>query len=180
MKTLRDDEGFTLIELMIGITILAIALMLGIPSFAEWIQNSQIRTAGESISSGLQNARAEAIRRNTPVQFTLTGTGGAGENGWRVVERNSGTTLQSQPANDGSRNVTLITIPAEARTLTFNGLGRVSSANADGSSVLTRIDIDNPKLSAAISRDLRIVITSGGSIRMCDPNMNITGDPRIC
>lgn len=180
MNATRHDAGFTLIELMIGITILAIALMLGIPSFAEWIQNSQIRTAGESIASGLQSARGEAIRRNTPVQFTLTGAGGTGENGWQIVERNSNTILQSQPANDGSRNVTLATTPADAKTLTFNGLGRVASNNADGTSVLTRIDIDNPKLDAATSRDLRIMIESGGSIRMCDPNMSISGDPRAC
>lgn len=180
MKAHQNENGFTLIELMVGIAVLAIALMLGIPSFADWIQNSQIRTASESISSGLQSARAEAIRRNTPVEFSLTGNGGGGETGWQIVERNSGTALQSQTPGEGSRNVTLTTTPADARKITFTGLGRVATSNADGTAVLTQINIDNPKLTAAQSHDLQIGIASGGSIRMCDPNMTITGDPRKC
>lgn len=180
MTTPNKATGFTLIELMIGIAILAIALALGIPSLAEWIQNSQIRTAGESISAGLQAARNEAIRRNTPIEFMLTGNGGAGETGWQIVVRNTGVVLQTQTAGEGSRNATLVTTPADARMLTFTGLGRVSATNADATPVLTQINIDNPKMSATTSRDLQIGITSGGAIRMCDPNMTITGDPRKC
>lgn len=180
MTTPRQATGFTLIELMIGIAILAIALALGIPSFAEWIQNSQIRTAGESISAGLQAARNEAIRRNTPIEFTLTGNGGAGETGWQIVVRNTGTVLQSQTASEGSRNATLVTTPAGAQTATFTGMGRVASANADASAPIGNICIDNPKLGAAVSRNLRIVISSpGGSTRMCDPNTT-PPDPRSC
>lgn len=180
MATPRKASGFTLIELMIGIAILAIALALGIPSLAEWIQNSQIRTAGESISAGLQAARNEAIRRNTPIEFSLTGNGGAGETGWQIVVRNTGVVLQTQTAGEGSRNATLVATPADARMLTFTGLGRISATNADATPVLTQINIDNPKMSATTSRDLQIGITSGGAIRMCDPNMMITGDPRKC
>lgn len=180
MITPRKATGFTLIELMIGIAILAIAMALGIPSFAEWIQNSQIRTAGESISAGLQSARNEAIRRNTPIEFTLTGNGGAGETGWRTVVRNTDVQLQSQEAGEGSRNATLVTTPADARTLTFTGMGRVASANADASVPIGNICIDNPKIGAAVSRNLRIVISiPGGSIRMCDPN-TMPPDPRSC
>lgn len=180
ITTLRKANGFTLIELMIGIAIMAIAMALGIPGFVDWIQNSQIRTAGESISAGLQTARNEAIRRNTPIEFTLTGNGGAGETGWQILVRNTGTLIQAQAAGEGSRNAALVTTPADARTLTFTGLGRVSTSNADATPVLTQINIDNPLMNANDSRDLQIGITSGGAIRMCDPNMMITGDPRKC
>lgn len=172
--------GFTLIELMVGLAILAISLALGIPGFVDWIQNSQIRTAGESISAGLQSARNEAIRRNTPIEFTLTGNGGAGETGWQIVVRNTGAVLQAQTAGESSRNATLVTTPADARMLTFTGLGRVSGTNADATAVLTQINIDNPTINATTSRDLQIGITAGGAIRMCDPNMTITTDPRSC
>lgn len=180
MTTPRQATGFTLIELMIGIAILAIALALGIPGFVEWVQNTQIRTAGESISAGLQTARNEAIRRNTPIEFTLTGNGGAGETGWQIVVRNTGILLQAQAAGEGSRNATLVTTPADARTVTFTGLGRASGTNADATPVLTQINIDNATMNATTSRDLQIGITSGGAIRMCDPNMTITTDPRSC
>ncbi len=172
--------GFTLIELVIAIAIMAIAMGLGLPGFMDWIQNTQIRTAAESISAGLQAARNEAIRRNTPIEFTLTGNGGTGETGWQIVVRNTGEAIQAQAAGEGSRSATLVTTPADARTVTFTGLGRVSGTNADATPVLTQINIDNPALDATNSRDLQIGITSGGAIRMCDPNMTISGDPRKC
>lgn len=187
MTTPRQATGFTLIELMIGIAILAIAMALGIPSFAEWIQNSQIRTAGESISAGLQAARNEAIRRNTPIEFTLTGNGGAGETGWQIAIRNTGVVLQAQTAGEGSRNATVVTKPADARTITFTGMGRVANPNSDASSPIKNICIDNPKLGTAVSRNLRIEVVPdrggipdwGGATRMCDPN-TATPDPRAC
>jgi type IV fimbrial biogenesis protein FimT len=65
-------SGFSLIELMIGITIVGILFIMGIPSFKSWIQNTQIRTATEAIQNGIEVARAEAVRRNTLVRFQLT------------------------------------------------------------------------------------------------------------
>jgi len=58
----RRQQGVTLIELMVGIAILATLLAMGIPAFTGWIQDTQVRTAAESILNGLQTARAEAVR----------------------------------------------------------------------------------------------------------------------
>jgi type IV fimbrial biogenesis protein FimT len=180
MTSRRSLEGLSLIEMLVVVAIVAILASAGIPSFNEWIQNTQIRTAAESIASGLQTARAEAIRRSTPIEFTLTGNGGVGETGWQIVERNTGAILQSAPASEGSRNATLTTTPGDARTVTFSSLGRVADSNSDATPVLNQIDIDNTNLDSSISRDLRIGITVGGSIRMCDPAVYTTGDPRKC
>lgn len=65
-------SGFSLVELMIGVTIVGILFIMGVPSFKSWIQNTQIRTATEAIQNGLELARAEAVRRNTQVRFQLT------------------------------------------------------------------------------------------------------------
>lgn len=181
MTSRRSLEGLSLIEMLVVVAIVAILAATGIPSFNEWIQNTQIRTAAESIASGLQTARAEAIRRSTPVEFTLTGNGGAGETGWQIVERNTGDILQSAPAGEGSRNATLATTPGDARTLTFSSLGRALDSNADATPRLEKIDIDNLNLAPSISRNLRIELTLGGSIRMCDPDPAIDEmDPRKC
>ena len=180
MASLSKIKGLSLIEMLVVVAIVGILAAAGIPSFNEWIQNTQIRTAAESIASGLQTARAEAIRRSTPIEFTLIGNGGAGETGWQIVERNTGLPLQSAPASEGSRNATLATTPGDARTVTFSSLGRVNDNNADATPVLTQINIDNPSLDTSVSRDLRIAISVGGSIRMCDPAVYITGDPRKC
>ena len=71
---LNRQAGMTLIELMIGIVLLAILLALGAPTFFRWTQNSQIRNAAEAIQNGLTLARAEAVRRNTTVRFQLVTT----------------------------------------------------------------------------------------------------------
>jgi type IV fimbrial biogenesis protein FimT len=68
----HNEAGFTLVELLIGVTIMGILLVMGLPSFKSWIQNTQIRTATEAIQNGLELARAEAVRRNTQVRFQLT------------------------------------------------------------------------------------------------------------
>ena len=63
------QRGVTLIELMIGLAIVALVLFVAVPSFGIFLQNSQIRNAAGSVLDGLQLARNEAIRRNSPVRF---------------------------------------------------------------------------------------------------------------
>lgn len=172
------QRGVTLIELMIAIAILGLLLGLGVPSFGAWIQNTQIRNAAESVQNGLNLARAEAVRRNIAVKFTL-GTGSS----WTVALSSAGTSIQSNPNSEGASNATVTATPAGATTATFNGLGRII-ANADGSAIVTQLDFAVPTtiLSASEQRELRITIdTPGGSIRMCDPDPSVSsGDPRKC
>jgi prepilin-type N-terminal cleavage/methylation domain-containing protein len=73
------SRGFTMIELLIGIVVLAILLGMGAPSFMTWMQNAQIRNAADAVLNGMQLARTEAIRRNKPVQFALSSN-----SGWNV------------------------------------------------------------------------------------------------
>lgn len=68
----RVTRGFTIIELMVTIAIVAIILMLGVPSFSSLLQNHKLTSAAKSFTEGLQVARTEAIRRNTSVEFVLS------------------------------------------------------------------------------------------------------------
>ena len=63
--------GLNLIEVMISLAVLSILIGLGAPGFVEWLQNQQTRAAAEATLNGLQVARGEAVRRNTPVRFAL-------------------------------------------------------------------------------------------------------------
>ena len=65
------QNGFTLIELMISLAVLGVLISLGAPGFVEWLQNQQIRGVAEATLNGLQVARGEAVRSNTPVRFQL-------------------------------------------------------------------------------------------------------------
>jgi type IV fimbrial biogenesis protein FimT len=178
-------KGVTLIELSISITILAVLLVLGIPSFTEWIQNIQIRNAAESALNGLQLARSEAIRSNGYTQFIM----GPGT-GWRVITLTppSGgvgsacqeiTQIQRREHSEGSVNATVTVTPAGASTVTFTPLGWVGTGNASCGVSITQLDFDSATLSAERSRELRIVITAGGGIRLCDPQV-AANDPRAC
>ena len=170
--------GISLIEIMVAVAIIGVVMAMGMPMFSTWIQNTQIRSAAEAIHSGLQVARNEAIRRNAAVQFKL-------DNGtntqWRVnmFDDPDGTPLQSRAAEEGSINATIARTPGDADTVTFSALGRVVP-NADASSLLTMVEVDNLLIPAvADRRTLRIIIPTGGAIRLCDPKV-AAGDPRAC
>jgi prepilin-type N-terminal cleavage/methylation domain-containing protein len=72
------QRGMTLIEMAIGLVIVGLLLVMALPGFGTWLQNSQIRNAAESLQNGLQLTRAEAVRRNTRVQFVLGSVLGGG------------------------------------------------------------------------------------------------------
>lgn len=178
------QAGASLIETVIAIVVLAILVAMGVPAFTEWLNNAQIRTAAESVLSGLQTARNEAVRRNANVQFTLLSPTTVGGTGWTVSIPGTGQLIQSAAAGEGSRTAIITPTPGDAYAVTLTGYGRTpeppANLNADGSSLLTQIDFDSSVLSAADSRELRIVITAGGQIRMCDPNIGDATNPRAC
>ena len=168
---------------MIGIVILAIAMAVGMPSYSQWIQNTSIRNAAESILNGMQRARAEAVSRNTTVTFTL-----GGGPFWAITDTGADpdADVESRPAGEIPQTVSMVLSPAAIppatapTTLTFNNLGTVI-ANADGSDSITQIDIDSTVLSAEDSRNLRITVGAGGNVRLCDPDPGVADtDPRHC
>lgn len=172
------QRGISLIEVMIAVVIIGIVMALGMPAYGTWIQNTQIRTAADSILAGLQTAKNEAIRRNAAVQFKLDGVT---TTAWRVnfFSDPDGTPLQSRPAAEGSPNATITVTPGDATTVTFSALGRVIP-NADASPSITSVLVDNPLIAVVEDRrTLQLIIPAGGAIRLCDPKV-AAGDPRAC
>jgi type IV fimbrial biogenesis protein FimT len=170
--------GFTLIEMMITIAVLAILVALALPAMGNWIKNAQIRTAAESLQNGLQKARNEAARQNAAVEFVI-GPGSA----WTVRLANVNTVIESRPAGEGSPQVVLTPQPAVATTVTFDGMGRRMNANAAGEGpVLTQICVDLPAavLAAAETHDLELDVSLSGAVRMCDPKVSNLTDNRVC
>ncbi len=194
----RRQRGVTLLELMLGMVLMALLLAMGVPSYTSWIRNTHNRTAAESILNGLQMARNEAVRRNTLVRFSLTD--GDGLVAWTVGCVNASTTcpavIQSRPAEEGSSQARVgvskdaIPMPTPATQfnaalaagteltagVTFNGIGRVLPANVGDD--FTRADITNA--TNANSRRYVVVVGVGGQIRMCDPNQAIANNPQGC
>jgi type IV fimbrial biogenesis protein FimT len=181
LATLHRQHGVSLVELAIGMVILATLLAVGAPSFSGWIQSTKIRTATEAILNGIQLARAEAVRLNSPVQFVL-GTDGS-DTGWTVGCVTATDTcpdpIQTHTSEEGS-TADIVVATDQATTVTFNGLGRMTAPAADNS-----IDITNPHggdctAAGGPMRCLRVVVTTGGQIRMCDPAVELAASPQGC
>jgi type IV fimbrial biogenesis protein FimT len=114
-----NNQGFTLLELMVTVAIAAILVTMAVPTFRDTIRNNRLVTTNNMLLASLNLARSEAIKRNMPVtvrkvdnnSFTNLGAGADWENGWDVftdVNNNSnfdaGTdvlikTYQSVPVN---------------------------------------------------------------------------------
>jgi type IV fimbrial biogenesis protein FimT len=62
---MNKHSGFTLIELMISIVVLAVVLALGIPSFQEFIKNNRLAGQTNDLVMAIQMARNEAVKRGT-------------------------------------------------------------------------------------------------------------------
>jgi type IV fimbrial biogenesis protein FimT len=167
-------QGFTLIEMMVVVAIIVIVMTLGLPSYRVWVQNTQIYNAAESTLSGLQKAKAEAVKRNTNVQFVL-GTDPA----WQL-QVPAGAVIEAATPQ-GAKNVTSTATPTGATTVTFSNLGGVTT-NLDGSATITQIDFTSSLVQN--TRNLRVTIGVNGigsGIRMCDPSAELsTTDPRHC
>lgn len=178
MLTKRRDPhrsaGFTLIEVVIVMTILALTLALGAGSYQTWIASTAVRNGAEALISGLQLARAEALGRNVPVFFVKDATG----SGWCVgLESACTTKLHVRSGGDGSSHVAVAYLNGASQVMQFDSFGRLQSPTP-GAGLFVSFDITHENITDA--RKLRVTVDVGGNSRMCDPNVSAVGDPRKC
>jgi type IV fimbrial biogenesis protein FimT len=174
LTAMRDGEGFTLIELMIVLVILAVMALIALPNMNVWLQNTQIRTAGEAILNGMQLARAEAIRRNTAIELRMDTA-----SGWTVRVVGTGEVLQSRLHTQGTSAASVAIAPVGATKITFDSFGSVVDPNPDATARITEIKIDSTAIAGPDSRELCVMVKVGGNIRLCDPQVAAT-DTRSC
>jgi type IV fimbrial biogenesis protein FimT len=182
----RRSRGFTLIELAVTVALLGLLLAASAPGILDWLRNSRIRNVATSVTVGLQKARMEAIRRNAPVRFVLVNdacTASAGGIGWVVSINDPGgncaeaSIIERSGSGIGAGVVTVAATAADAtatHTVSFNGFGEVLGVGA-----IATVAVDGAA-GGVDHRDLRIVVGSGGTVRMCDPAVTLNTDPRKC
>jgi type IV fimbrial biogenesis protein FimT len=83
MRPMNLQRGFTIIELMVVISILAILATLAAPSFRELLAVQRVKNSASDLFADMALARNEAIRRNSSVTISAINT--SWDNGWSVV-----------------------------------------------------------------------------------------------
>jgi len=66
-KTPKPGQGFSLVELLIALALLAIVLAFAVPNFRQSILNNRVKAATETLISVINMARNEAIAQNKTV-----------------------------------------------------------------------------------------------------------------
>lgn len=107
---MQHSRAFTLIELMITLSILAILLAIAAPSFRDSIQNNRTQTIANDLTTALQFARSEAVKRGTKVDICRRNGNVCADaadwgNGW-LVKVNGGAVIRVWEAVGGQNTVT--------------------------------------------------------------------------
>lgn len=118
-----SQTGFTLIEVLITLSIVAILLTIGMPAMRDAIFVQKVKSAVTDIHVSLSYARSEAIKRNSNVDIVPVVTN-SWMDGWNV--QTGGTTLKALDAYPDL----LITGPLG--TITYQRNGRLSGGSATG------------------------------------------------
>lgn len=156
-------RGFTLVELMVTIAVMAILLGIAIPSFTEMTLSSKLRSYANDLVASANLARGEAIKRNAVVTLCVStnGTSCAASGGWEqgwivlsgttVIQRQqaaaSGFKISSaainigfQPAGVGTTQATLVvcratpSVGSQERVVSISATGRTSVAKTTNAS----------------------------------------------
>lgn len=204
LKCRQPSRGLTLIELMVALVVLGALLAAALPTVGQWLRNSQIRNAAESLANGLQQARAEAVRRNQNVLFSLVSTesGNPGKlDASCALSASSASWVVSlaSPAGQCDQSPGASTAPQiVAKHAQGNGAAEVRLAvfaadcsTAATSSQVTFNGFGRPAAPSGLrclklthadtgTRPLHVLIGSGGTVRTCDPAVTAADDPRRC
>ena len=116
---MKNYSGFTLLELLITVAVIAIAMAIAVPSMREFTQNDRLTTNINTFIGHLALARSEAVKRSQHVAGCVSNdaascTGGNWEDGWIIYIDADATNsfsageeiLRAQQALDGGNTLT--------------------------------------------------------------------------
>ena len=102
----RDNKGFSLIELIVTLSVASILMTLAVPSFSSFVKDNRLITQTNDFVTALNLARSEAIKRGDRVtvckssdQVSCSGSGGWNQ-GWIVFDDINGDGVVTSPATN--------------------------------------------------------------------------------
>ena len=116
----HSARGFTMVELVVTVSLAAILATLAVPSFNGMIASQRARTFAADLYVTLAKARSEALTLNQNV--TLQANAGGWQNGWQIRDANNNV-LDNHAAATG------VTVTPTA-TVTYRASGRLPTGAA--------------------------------------------------
>ena len=198
--------GFSMVELMIGLSVLGIMLALGVPAMSGWIQAEKARGAAEFYAEGFKLARQQALAHNSASRLVLIANASNGQNDWRVdicfptptvvCDNLTGawSSTASPAANDPEQTAGFLSVrrtakslpsstilmpttqPAGANTIYFNSNGWVNTNFAER---LTGLQFAPGVGYDKSFRPSALMIGLAGTVTKCDPSVAVS-DSRAC
>lgn len=149
----KSPTGFTLVELLIAITIIAILLAIGLPSFQQTIDKSRLVGAADNLLADLRYAMGESTKRNVPITVTFT----EGANWSYVFETSSSIT---KTTSGGDYRGTSILVSTTGDLFTFDPKrGTLDQAPANTATLIT--------ITSAMGAKLGLEVDPLSHMRLC-------------
>jgi type IV fimbrial biogenesis protein FimT len=150
-------HGFTLVEMMVVIVLMAILLALALPSFNSLIEKYRVEGMVSALMASVSHARAEAARRGQAVTIRQRAecSGADWSCGWETVV-GSGDGLEILQRQDPDTRVAIE--KSAVGSMAFDPMGHFSS--------VARISF-HPVGSASSSNDVVVCVSLGWRVRRC-------------
>jgi type IV fimbrial biogenesis protein FimT len=177
-------RGFTVVELLVALTIAVILLAVGVPSFSGYLARKRLEGTFNELQTDLQFARSEAVARNRFVRLTF------GTNCYVIHTQpppatgaSASSCTQLAPSTISVDDVELRTVqlppgssallsPNDSLTwLQFEPLRGCARDNCTGADASINVN------SSVGSWQLRVAVTAAGRVRGCSPSGSFKGYP---
>jgi type IV fimbrial biogenesis protein FimT len=182
-----SSGGFSLIELLVVISLIAFLMLITVRAFGGWTADAKVRNTAETLQNALRLAQANAVARNRVSVFALTN----GTPAYNATPAANGTNwfskLVALPGSDetavalGTIETSTVarqnnvSITGASPVLCFNSLGQLATETATyvGLSTGCTAPASNTPVAYTVSRtgasrSLRVLVSLGGQVRMCD------------
>lgn len=152
----RSSLGFSLVELMTAIAIMAVLMAIAVPSFTSLINSNRLTSQGNEIVASLQYARSEAIRSNRRATLCPSTDGSSCSNAddWGRLITMVGDSVVRDTSIGGKAKVS-----ANATKVDFSsdGLARDSNGMLSTIAITVCIDTERP------AENQRVITLAAGS-----------------
>ena len=134
------ESGFTLIELMVTVAVLAILLSIAIPNYQTFVMSSRMASQTNDFITALNLARSEAVKSAANVTVCASSNGATCTGGWDtgwIIHDAAGTPLRVQQALGGASTLSGGTDVANSVTFTASGRTTIPVIATAASTTLT-------------------------------------------